>query len=114
MFPPFFAALPADVDATATMTPTTSAIVGASGDARYATMLASAEGSLWARILRPSNVFVIDVFGRYGRALATTGTTAPPTDLATRARVRFDTAISPRTNFLFITNAFVSSRIGLR
>ncbi|MBK9263733.1 MAG: hypothetical protein IPM54_28505 [Polyangiaceae bacterium] len=114
MLPPFLAALPAEVDVLATATPTTTAMVGTIGDSRYAMVLASANVSLWARILRPRNAFIFDVSGRYGRALAATDTIPAQQDIAARARARLDVTTSSRTRFTFMSNGFVSSRIGLR
>jgi len=114
MLPPLFAVIPAEIELTATATPTTSAVVGAAGDSRYAMMLASADLSLWTRVLRPRTAFSVDVSGRYGRALAVTGSAPAPQDLAVRARGRFDLMSSPKTNLGFVSYGFVSSRMGLR
>jgi hypothetical protein len=114
MLPPFFATLPAEINAAATVSPTLTAIHTVSGTSHYTMVLAVADGSAWVRIRRPRTAFVFDVSGRYGRSLVATGTTTPPTDIAARGRSRLDFASSPRTNFQFLTNGFVSSRIGLR
>ncbi len=114
ILPPFFAAIPAEIDATAAMTAGASAIVGNTGSANYALALASADVFMWARITRPRTGFVFDASGRYGRALATAETPMRPEDLALRARGRFDAVTSPLTNLSFAADGLVASRLGLR
>lgn len=114
MLPPFFAALPVEIDATGTVSPTLTAIHATSGTSQYSMMLAAADASLWTRIRRPRTVFIFDASGHYGRALAVTGTKDPPSDISARGRSRFDLVVSPRSNFIFLADGFISSRIGLR
>lgn len=114
MLLPFLAALPAEIDTSASLVPTASAVVATAGTSQFMMALVAADASLWTRIRRPRTSFIFDVSGHYGRALAVTGTTSAPQDLAARARGRFDVASSPRSNLIFSADGFISSRIGLR
>ncbi|HRI67038.1 MAG TPA: hypothetical protein PK156_22490 [Polyangium sp.] len=115
MLPPlFFAALPAQVDATVTLAPTASAVTGTTGTNHFNMALAAVEGSSWLRVVRPRSSCTIDLSGHYGLALFSTGLKSPPRDLSVRARTRFDLVSSPRTNFVFLADGYIASRIGLR
>lgn len=114
MLPPFFAALPAEIDVTGTLSPSVVAIHSVSGTSHSNMILAAADASLWTRIRQPRTLFVFDISGHYGRALVVTGTNNPPQDISTRLRSRFDLVSSPRSNVTFLADGFVATRIGLR
>ncbi len=114
MLPLIFAALPAEVAVTGTLSPSVVAIHSVVGTSHSSMMLAAVDGSLWTRFRRPQSMFLFDVSGHYGRALAVTGTNAPPQDISARLGSRFEVVSSPRSNFIFLADGFVASRIGLR
>lgn len=114
MLLPFLAALPAEIDASANVVPTVSAVVAASGPSHYMMTLAAADAAVWTRIRQPRTAFVLDASAHYGRALLVTGTTNPPQDLSARIRGRFDVVSSPLSNLVFSADGFIASRIGLR
>ena len=114
MLPLLLAALPAEIDATASVSPTASAVYATTGTTHFAMALAAADASLWTRIRLPRTTFLFDMSGHYGQALFVTGTNNPPRDVSTHSRARADIVSSPRTTLVFLSDGFVSSRIGLR
>lgn len=114
VLPLWLAALPPQVDLTMTASPSASVIYGSLGTTHFTMGLATAEAAMWMRVLRPRSTFIFDTSGHYGQALFVTGTMNPPRDLSGRTRLRLDIATSPRTNFLFFADGFISSRIGMR
>lgn len=110
----FGAAIPWQIDATATLAPSASALVSSTAASPYAMALAAADASLWTRIIGSRSLAVVDWSGHYGRPIFATGTQLPPQDIATRGRARLDLVAMPTVNLAFSADGFISSRIGLR
>ncbi|MDC3985289.1 hypothetical protein [Polyangium jinanense] len=101
-------------DATASVTVEQSAVTGITPTGGYGIALTSVDGA--ARIVSRATraAFLLDISGRYGRALAATRGALSPQDIAGTAVTRLDVVTSPRTAFSFSADGLLASRLGLR
>ncbi|MDI3285272.1 hypothetical protein [Polyangium sp. 15x6] len=101
-------------DATAAVTVEQSAVTGITPTGGYGIALTSVDGA--ARIVSRGAraAFLLDISGRYGRALAATRGALSPQDIAGTAVTRLDVVTSPRTAVSFSADGLLASRLGLR
>lgn len=101
-------------DATASVTVEQSAVTGITPTGGYGIALTSVDGA--ARIVSRAAraAFLLDISGRYGRALAATRGALSPQDIAGTAVTRLDVVTSPRTAISFSADGLLASRLGLR
>ncbi|MDI1445244.1 hypothetical protein [Polyangium sp. 6x1] len=101
-------------DTTAAVTVEQSAVTGITPGGGYGLALTSVDGAVRVVSRAARSGFLLDLSGRYGRALAATEGAMSPEDIAGTAVTRLDFVISPRTAFSFSADGLLASRLGLR